>query len=98
MPSLNQPIANKTQELRCFCSARPILAIIGVDLADNRIYIHQKVWKGQKLYSESFIKGGDVMIRCRVCFRLHNVNIKEETGLIELELVNESPREADLSA
>lgn len=57
-------------ELRCFCSRSPLLAVYGID-QDGRLYVHIKVFKQGRIYGESVCYGGDVKIRCRECLRWH---------------------------
>lgn len=68
MPSNNN-------ELRCFCTRRPLLAVFGVD-DKGRTYVHQRVYKQHRVYGES-IAYGPVSIRCRECLRWHTVIIRQ---------------------
>lgn len=62
-------------ELRCFCSARPLLAKAGRDPETGEAWVHVKVWKGKILYAESVSTAGSVHLRCRFCYRWHTVRI-----------------------
>lgn len=55
-------------ELRCFCSRSPLLAMYGLD-ARGRTYVHIKVYKQRRIYGESVHYGGEVRIKCRECLR-----------------------------
>lgn len=61
-------------DLRCICSRRPLLAYFGRDESGNP-YLHQKVYKQRRLYSESIFTGGTASIKCRECFRWTNIRL-----------------------
>lgn len=72
-------------ELRCFCRARPLLATFGID-SEGQLYIHVKVHKQGKVYGEIVARGGDVRLRCRVCYRWHRVFIRQgSTPVLNLD-------------
>lgn len=66
-----------TRELRCFCTRRPMLGIVGHDSIGT--YLHIKVYKQSRLYGEMIAYGGVVKVRCRECLRWHVVTIKKMT-------------------
>lgn len=55
-------------ELRCFCSRAPLLAMYGLN-EQGRTYVHIKVYKQRRIYGESIHYGGEVRIKCRECLR-----------------------------
>jgi len=67
--------ANGRQELRCFCSRSPLMAVYGID-SDGQPFIHFKVWKQRRLYGEFVFKGGVVKIHCNHCYRWHVITIR----------------------
>ena len=70
------PSRFKGDELRCFCTRRPLLATYGVD-SKGCLYVHVKIWKQRRLYGEVMVTGGRVQLRCRECLRLHTVVIRQ---------------------
>ena len=62
-------------DLRCACSARPLLGVCG-RRQDGEPYIHIKVYKQSRIFGEIVAVGGDVHIKCRECLRWHTVTIK----------------------
>lgn len=73
-------------ELRCFCRTEPMLAMYGID-ESGRPYIHIKIYKQNRLYSESWHRGGELRLRCRNCLRWHTVTFvdKSRAKLVESE-------------
>jgi hypothetical protein len=71
-------------ELRCFCSRRPLLAVYGLD-KDRHLYVHVRIYKQQRIFGEVIITDGTVRLHCRECLRWHKVIIKQPNslGLIE---------------
>lgn len=61
-------------DVRCYCVHRPLLAKCGRD-EDGEPWIHVKVWKGKRLYTEIVATSGTVRIRCRECLRWYKVKI-----------------------
>jgi len=61
-------------EVRCHCARRPLLAKCGRD-DDGEPWVHVKVWKGKRLYTELVATSGDVKIRCRDCLRWQVIRI-----------------------
>lgn len=62
-------------EMRCFCTRHPLLAVYGVD-DKGELYIHVKVYKQSRVYAELFISAdAEVKIRCRECLRMHKIKI-----------------------
>lgn len=67
-------MSNKN-EMRCFCSRHPLLAVYGID-EDGELYLHIKVYKQTRVYAEIFVSANaKVKIRCRECLRFHTVKI-----------------------
>lgn len=62
-------------DLRCFCSARPLLGVCGRDTQSGDLYVHIKVFKGGHVHGEVVATGGIVRVRCRSCSRWHVVTI-----------------------
>lgn len=62
-----------SNELRCFCQRKPLLATYG--LYKDQIYVHVKVHKQARIYGEVLVTGGTVKIHCRECLRWHTVRI-----------------------
>lgn len=61
-------------ELRCICSRRPLLAYYGRE-ENGEPYLHQKVFKQRRLYSESIFTRGTASIKCRECFRWTKIRL-----------------------
>jgi hypothetical protein len=68
--------------MRCFCHGEPLLAVCGVD-AHGEPWVHVRVWKGQRLYSEVIASSGVVKLRCRKCLRWHKVKIVRGAPTLE---------------
>lgn len=73
--------ADRSYDLRCTCSRRPLLARYGRD-SKGHIYVHLKVFKGKRLYAESIFTGGNVRIKCRECLHWHNVIIRQSRDVV----------------
>lgn len=67
-------------DLRCFCSRQPLLATYGVD-ERGRLYLHQKIYKANRIFGESIVYGGEVSLHCRECLRWQTVFIQEPNVL-----------------
>lgn len=67
------------QELRCFCRSEPMLAMYGID-EDGELYVHVRIYKQKRLYSESWHSGGVLKLRCRNCLRWHTVTFPGKTS------------------
>jgi len=80
------------QELRCFCSREPLLALYGID-KDGQPYVHIKIYKQSRIFGEAIIKGGEVKLHCRECLRWHKIVIKapKRLGLEEAIFVQPPP-------
>lgn len=72
-------------ELRCFCARSPLLAVYGRDTQTGHPFVHVKVWKGKRLYTEMVATGGIVRLRCRECLRWHKVNIVGASVELQVE-------------
>jgi len=77
-------VRRTSHDLRCFCARSPMLAKYGVD-GDGKLYVHVKVYKQRRVYSESFITGGTVKLLCRECLRWHRVVIRDTSTVMLLE-------------
>lgn len=75
-------------ELRCFCSRSPLLAIYGI--RDSKLYVHIKIYKQRRIYGEALITEGTVKLHCRECLRWHTV-ILRPPGFAILEEDSVSP-------
>lgn len=64
----------REHELRCFCRSKPLLATYGID-SFGVLFVHVKVYKGDRIYGEIVVEGGLVKLHCRNCLRWHRVNI-----------------------
>lgn len=74
----------RRQELRCFCSRAPLLALYGVG-TDGKLFIHVKVFKQSRVFGEILVKGGEVSIVCRECIRWHRITIRDNSpGVTEV--------------
>lgn len=68
-------VVNKTKnELRCFCSRGPLLAIYGIG-TDGLLYVHVKIFKQRRVFGEVLVTEGRVRLHCRECLRWHTVVI-----------------------
>lgn len=65
-----------SNELRCICSRRPLLATYGVtDKGD--LYVHVKIFKQRRIYGEILVtEGGRIQLHCRECLRWNAVIIR----------------------
>lgn len=83
-------------ELRCFCSRRPLLAVYGVD-EKGRLYIHQRVYKQNRVFGETVFYGGTVALLCRECLRWQQVTIQDRSRatLIPIDEPQVLSRESD---
>ena len=100
MPTDPTPVGAKG-EIRCFCSRSPLLGIFGVG-KNGRPFIHVKVWKQNRLYTELVIAGRDAetSIKCRECYRWYRVFItfNNSAGIAEVprtEVENVYPSSID---
>lgn len=69
---------NRSVELRCGCSKRPLLGKGGRD-AHGKWFFHVKVFKQHRVYGEIIANSGTVRVRCRECLRWHVVKIRMES-------------------
>lgn len=79
MPS-SEPLSRR--ELRCFCSRSPLLAVYGIDIS-NRLFVHVKVYKQQRVYGEILCRGGEIALKCRECLRWHRITIRDSLPTLE---------------
>lgn len=72
-------------DLRCTCSARPILA--KAHQVDSRWVLHVKVYKRREIYAEVIIESGStVRLRCRACLRWFTVRIRPQPTSVQEDL------------
>lgn len=64
-----------SEELRCFCARRPLLARYG--LRDGKPIVHVKIYKQARVFGEMLLTAGTLKIKCRDCYRWHTVSIKK---------------------
>jgi len=76
--------------LRCFCSTRPILAVVKKD-SFNAPFVHIKSYKQRRIFTEIVFNKGEMRVRCRDCFRWHKIRILKEKAVLE-----ELPDEEDI--
>lgn len=76
-------------ELRCFCSRRPLLATWGVN-DKNELYVHLRIYKQRRVYGEVIVTGGKVKILCRECYRWYTVRIRQPENTPELQEIDKS--------
>lgn len=74
----------KEKELRCFCRNEPLLATYGLG-PNEKLFVHVKVYKQNRIYGELIFEGGVVRIRCRNCLRWHRVIFKNESAALSEE-------------
>lgn len=72
-----------SNELRCFCARKPLLATYGIRL-DGTAYVHVKIYKQSRIFGEVIITEGRILLHCRECYRWHKVVIKPR-GTVHLE-------------
>lgn len=75
---------SEPQQLRCVCSAHPLLATYGLD-EKGKLYVHVKVFKQRRLYAE-VISYGDVKLHCRECYRWHLVVFQKNDQAVLREI------------
>lgn len=69
---------DSSNNIRCYCSHSPLLAKWGLD-SDGVVFLHIKVYKQKKLYTEVIAHAGAALrVRCRECFRWTVINIRRE--------------------
>lgn len=87
-----RPGSRKTRNaLRCFCSRSPILAVYGLD-DDGELYVHQKTFKGNRIYNEIFVKpkpGTTMKLHCRECLRWQEIRITLPSSDVALVTVDQ---------
>lgn len=50
-------------------------------------YVHIRVYKSHRVYAEIVARGGEVTVRCRECFRLYRIVIRDDHA----QLIEASP-------
>lgn len=85
-----------TGEVRCFCSRSPLLAVFGMNKSGEP-FIHVKVWKQKRLYTELAVTGksAKVSIKCRDCYRWSNIFITDSMVRAVLEAAAVEVQNAD---
>lgn len=78
------------EPLRCFCRGKPILAVMKLDNR-KKPFVHIKVYKASRIYAEIVFSRGDMRVRCRECYRWHQIRIVHERAVLE-----DVPDEEDL--
>ncbi len=68
--------------LRCFCYGKCILGIVKFD-NQNKPFVHIKIYKSNRIYGEVLLKFGDIRVRCRDCYRWHQIRIVKERAVLE---------------
>jgi len=63
-------------ELRCFCARKPLLAMYGLD-KNNKLYVHIRIYKANRVFGEMVVTEGTCHLRCRECLRWQRVVIVE---------------------
>ena len=81
-------------ELRCFCSRAPLLAVYGLDKR-GQLYVHVKIFKQNRIYGEMLVRGGEVNLHCRECLRWHTVKIVQPGTAVLLEDTEPQPIESE---
>lgn len=61
-----------------------MLAMYGVD-DDNKLYVHVRIYKQQRIYGEVVVREGRVSLHCRECLRWHTVKIIQPDVAILVE-------------
>lgn len=83
-----------SNQLRCFCSRKPLLATYGLD-EKGSAYVHVKIYKQSRIYGELLITEGVVKVRCRECLRWHRVVFRKPG---DAQLVEDSVSNVSLEA
>lgn len=60
------------------------MAFYGID-KNGELYLHTKVFRQSKIYSELMFTGGMVKIRCRKCLRWHTIVFKDGYAKVDQE-------------
>lgn len=76
-------------DLRCFCSRKPLLATYGLT-TQGKLYVHVKVYKQSRIYGEVLVTEGTVELHCRECLRWHKV-VMHKPGAVTLEETEKNP-------
>lgn len=69
------PREKTSNELRCFCARKPLLATYGIT-STGKPYVHVKIYKQARIFGEVIVTEGKVLLHCRDCFRWHKVVIR----------------------
>lgn len=73
----------KTQnQIRCFCGRKTLLGVYGLD-ENNKIYIHFKVHKQDRIFFEGIVTEGTIKLVCRDCLRWHKIRIVDRKATLD---------------
>lgn len=92
---------SERQELRCFCTRAPLLAVYGAD-KNGRPFLHIKIYKQGRVFGEIVARGGEIELRCRECIRWHRIFIRDSRPVMvsvdePIEIQNVNGANASLS-
>jgi len=90
-----RPVGEKG-EIRCFCSRAPLLGVFGVN-TQGEPFIHIKVWKQKRLYTELVLSGksAKISMKCRNCYRWYNIFITDSNTAQMVETTPVEVQNAD---
>lgn len=78
--------APRGEQVRCFCTERPLLAVVSIDERTREPIVHIKSWKGKRLYFEIVVVSGVVRVRCRSCLKWMTIKMNRgKPGLREFQ-------------
>ena len=63
------------KRIECFCSRRPLLALLGRDQTTGKPVIWVKTIKNGHIVTEVILTAGSVRVRCRECLRFHRIDL-----------------------
>jgi hypothetical protein len=89
LKSFSMPREKTSNELRCFCARKPLLATYGVT-PNGKPYVHVKIYKQARIFGEVIVRTGEVLLHCRECLRWHKVIIRPR-GEVRLEEETDPP-------
>ena len=88
MPTSTDPVSVGAKgDIRCFCSRHPLLGVYAVGV-DGRPFVHVKVWKQGRLYTEIVVTGdAELSMKCRECYRWYRIFIKigKQPQMVEIQ-------------
>lgn len=88
--------------IHCVCKYKPKLAVYGIN-KDGKLFVHVKIYKGNRIFGEFIAEGGIFKIKCRDCFRWYNIHMHgiSSVAIDEVknsDLTNETPSIAAIVA